>query len=281
MTNRTKAIASLSGVFLLGAFIGALVVGIIVRGEVRERELLKEQAGFEMYIVDRLRLTEAQRDSLKDELERTFAELDELRSTTATEYSALLDTLKQRISPQLNPDQRALLSDMDLNFRRGFPGKRHGGLPPRRGGGPPPVDRPQPYSAMQPPVPEDSATHLVEPSVSNSAQPKEQKPPVTELGQDPASKPLDTNSAESSGPLTGLVPSLDKHLAFSSDQRKQVTTIVADTRGRIAEARKQFADDRRMQRMAVRRNLQEMDKRIQGVLTPAQLAKYRKLRPSK
>jgi hypothetical protein len=43
MTTRTKAILSLSGIFLVGAICGAAVVGLIVRDRVVEMQSMRER----------------------------------------------------------------------------------------------------------------------------------------------------------------------------------------------------------------------------------------------
>jgi hypothetical protein len=283
MTSRAKAIASLSGVFLLGAVIGALLVGIIIRDRAYEAERFRQREGFEMYIVDRLRLTEAQRDSLKDELERTFAELDELRFNTATEYRVLLDTLKQRISPQLTAEQRALLSDMDLNFRRGFPGKRHGGPPPHPPlGFRPPPEEERPLSQSTPSVPGDSVKHSAVTAAPKGEQPKEHEQTIASKQADvlpPDESPVQTPIPPS--PQLGLADALRPRLDLNDTQYQQVRTIISEARDRLDRAKTAFASDSLKLRVAYRRTIGEMNRRIENVLTPEQLTTYQKLRPKK
>jgi hypothetical protein len=286
MTIRTKAIASLSGVFLLGALCGALVLGIIVRNRAIETERMREREGFEMFVVERLKLTEAQRDSLKDELEQTFAELDELRFTTANEYRALLDTLKQRISPQLNPEQRQMLSDMDLNFRRGFPGKRHGPPPhPPLGFGPPPEDRPM-MNPVTPStvVPGDTAKHSTGTTTTEAVKSEKHN----QSGETPANNTLE-NTSEGSGTNKPVLPTsrdsagvsarfaeqVRDAVVLNDAQFQQVRTIVVETRGRIANAQKEFASDPWNARKARNSSLREMNRRIVVLLNDEQRKKYR------
>jgi hypothetical protein len=279
MTSRTKAIASLSGVFLLGAFIGALVVGIIARNRAYEAERFRQREGFEMMIVDRLRLTEAQRDSLKDELEQTFAELDELRLSTANEYSALLDTLKQRISPQLTAEQRTLLADMDLNFRRGFPGGKHRPPHPPPGMGPLPEDRP--VLTPEPPssVPGDSVKHSAVPNATKKNETKANGEASITKGS------ADSSAGNGSGGTVPATPPLEARFAeqlrdelgLNDSQFQHVVSIVRDTRVRNARAWTELSADPLLRRKTMRGNLLEMHRSIKSELTADQWEKYKEL----
>jgi hypothetical protein len=110
MTSKTKAILSLSSVFLLGGLCGALALGLFVRGQVREAQQLQNEEGFETYFADKLELSETQLDSLRDELDRAYADLEEFRVVAAQEYRDLLDSFSTRIYPSLSPEQRRLLA---------------------------------------------------------------------------------------------------------------------------------------------------------------------------
>lgn len=110
MTNRTKAILGLSGVFLLGLICGALALGLVVRDRVQERSRLKNALGFRDYFVDELSLTEGQKDSLQAELERAYREMADIRDQVEIEYREVFDTLAQRMEPILTASQRTALA---------------------------------------------------------------------------------------------------------------------------------------------------------------------------
>ncbi|MGE3801396.1 MAG: hypothetical protein AB7H80_10275 [Candidatus Kapaibacterium sp.] len=111
MNTRTKAILGLSAVFLIGLLCGGLAVGLFVRQSVRERENLKSAEGFRAYFVDRLQLTEGQRDSLTHELQRAYEEIAEIREGAEFQYEQIFDTLTERVAPILNPKQQVLLEE--------------------------------------------------------------------------------------------------------------------------------------------------------------------------
>ncbi len=121
MSNRIKAILGLVGVFLVGGLCGALVVGIVQRDRARETQELRDRDGFVGYFTRRLELTEAQRDSLRDELEATYHQIAALRATVSDQYNQALDSLRKRIYPQLNPEQRTLFAGEEAKFRRLMP----------------------------------------------------------------------------------------------------------------------------------------------------------------
>ena len=110
MTNRTKAIASLAGVFLLGALCGSLVLGLFVQGQVRDRDRLKDPNGFREYFADQLSLSEAQKDSMQTELERAYQQMADIRYQVDQEYRQVFDTLSARLSPVLNAKQQQRLA---------------------------------------------------------------------------------------------------------------------------------------------------------------------------
>ena len=111
MTNRTKAIASLTGVFILGALCGGLALGLFVRSEVRDRDRLKDPEGFREYFADELSLSQAQRDSLESELAVAYEQIEDIRYQVELEYGEVFDTLTGRLIPTLNTRQRRLLAD--------------------------------------------------------------------------------------------------------------------------------------------------------------------------
>lgn len=111
MTNRTKAIFGLSGVFLLGLLCGALAVGLFVRDRVQERSRLKNEVGFRDFFADELSLTEGQKDSLQAELEQAYRQLADIRSQVDLEYREVFDTLARRLDPMLTARQRRAFAE--------------------------------------------------------------------------------------------------------------------------------------------------------------------------
>lgn len=121
MTTRAKAIGGLSVVFLLGGVCGALIVGVVLRDRIRDSQQLRDRHGFVEFFERRLELTEAQRDSLRDELMQAYVELADLRSNTTQRFNEVLDSLKQRINPHLTLQQRELLVVEEQKLRRFLP----------------------------------------------------------------------------------------------------------------------------------------------------------------
>ena len=122
MTNRTKAIASLAGVFVLGLLCGGLALGLFVRDQVRERDRLKNPEGFREYFADELSLSTAQRDSLQAELELVYQQMADIRYQVEQEYREVFDTLSARLDPVLNSTQKKRLSE---EKKRLLPDDRH------------------------------------------------------------------------------------------------------------------------------------------------------------
>jgi Spy/CpxP family protein refolding chaperone len=275
MTDRTKAIVTLGGVFLLGAICGALTLGLVVRNRVREAQSLKDREGFEQYFADRLRLTEVQRDSLKDELDRTYEELAGLRRSTADEYHELLDTFAQRISPQLSAEQRDLLRREEQHFRGAIPRER--------------INPPEPERSTSAPRREESTM----PRTTSPGKPPVDSTPSRKPDRRPMAVATPNDSVASNVPELPPGSNLEPGDAFqpeqlaetyrdrlklTDDQSRQVRQIVRQTHSRIKRAREELKDYPMMLGAAMRRNLREMDSRIVDLLTPEQLPEYRVMR---
>src|SRR5688500_3507919 len=76
---------------------GAVAIGLDLRGQMRDARSMNDPGSFRGYIEERLKLTEAQRDSLRDELGATYDDLAALRNATAEEYRELIDTFSHRV----------------------------------------------------------------------------------------------------------------------------------------------------------------------------------------
>jgi hypothetical protein len=266
MSNRTKAILALGGVFLFGTLCGYLIMGIVVRDRVRESQSLRDRTGFEAYFADRLKLTEGQRDSLRDELEQTYDELAGLRRSTAEEYHELLDTLDRRIASQLSAEQRELLRREEQRFlRQVVPGPGPRPHPPVRGSEVGRTEEPPP-----PPVAQGSRDTAPKQNDRQAPNPR-------------STASIDSNrAAPASSPapgFNGFARLLRDSVGLTPQQFREVQRIVMMTRQRVDEiASDSLSYPPRMKRAALGRNLREMDAGISSLLTEEQMAKYSVIR---
>jgi hypothetical protein len=266
MSNRTKAILALSGVFLFGTLCGYLIMGIVVRDRVRESQSLRDRTGFEAYFADRLKLTEGQRDSLRDELEQTYDELAGLRRSTAEEYHELLDTLDRRIASQLSAEQRELLRREEQRFlRQVVPGPGPRPHPPVRGS-----ETGRPEETRPPPVAQGSGDSTQKPHERPAPNPR-------------SSAIIDSSPAPAADPpapgFKGFAQLLRDSVGLTPQQFREVQRIVKMTRQRVDEiASDSVGYPPRMKRAALGRNLREMDAGISSLLTDEQMVKYSAIR---
>lgn len=270
MTTRTKAILGLSGFFVVGALIGAAVVGIIVRDRVREVRDLREHEGFLRFVERRLDLTVAQRDSLQGELDSLYAQLQRLRTTTARELSAVLDTFRTRVEPRLTPRQRELLQHQEEFLRHD--------LPHPRGGHRSPVGRPLP-----PPwhlAPPKSDTAYAPAARNNDSVPR--RPAMRATADDSAGNTAGTFTprARSARPpepvdsslhgvyrLERMLARLGDDLKLSPLQQTEIRSLMASARERGRSVLDQFRDRPALRRIEMRRLIADTRRRLFEVLT--------------
>ena len=280
MTNRTKAIVGLSGVFILGAVCGALAVGLMVRHQVKGASRFHDRDGFTQYFVERLELTEAQRDSLSDELEQSYVELARLRAAVAGEYGILLDSLGHRLSPSLRPEQRELLRKAEQRLRR----KLAGGPKVRAA-----MDLETDTTVVEPPARIAPAATAPVPAARTDAKdqafrvPREKiRTPVSidTTSRKPSVKPAEAVVDADPGEVIEekLTQRLRERLALTDSQAAEVDRLVRETRRQIRHDVAALAGRKLMQREAVRRNLAAMDQQIQAQLDERQRLAYEEVR---
>lgn len=290
MTIRAKAIASLSGVFLLGAVCGALLLGLVVRGRMRDAQRLRDRQGFQEFFTDKLKLTETQRDSLREELERTYDDLAELRRAAAQQYGEVLDSFSTHVYPRLNPEQQQIFTGEEQRLRQVFPRDVRKTLnqppeesaPPAAGTGKStPSIAPQQLHAPSTAVP-DSGVHGSVPAeaIPRGGEARHRRPGMLS----------DSMNAERAGrgpfaemnPLEmGATPTLQHlqdRLNLTNDQTVAMRAILRDAHQKMEHDRQEYQGLPRLQMWAFRKNLKDLDRAITGVLHDDQMATYATLR---
>lgn len=273
MTTRTKAIFGLSAVFLIGLICGGAIVGLVVRDRVRDAQRMKEKEGFSEAFLDRLEVTEAQRDSLRGSLEQAYEEIRALRNAAQEEYQEVLDTLRGRVYPRLTAEQRTRYDQME---ERVLPPE----LRPHRKGSPPmsrmePQQRPMEPSvpATVPPV-RDTAkpttkTPVAPPSKSNeptgaTPQEKGEKPPPT---------PQSTTPEQLAEKIVGVYTL--RYSDLTEDQQRRIGFNVNRMLGRLKEIIEDAEIDFRGKKRLIKLAVGVMHQRIiQNILTETQRASY-------
>ncbi len=294
MTKRTQAILGLSGVFVIGALCGALVFGVVMRDRARETAGLRSREGFIHHFERRLQLTETQRDSLKDELERTYSQMAALREETSQRYNTLIDTLAVRIMPTLTVEQRELFRDQEQRFRRFLPNERKGPGPgprPHPRGGPPPHSGTLPAPAA--PVPLSGKGTAAAPRASQSPETPvaaQQMPLSVTLR--PADSTLKTcaslktcTSPQAPQPtgdkppfMGGELKRVQGRLGLSDEQTASFKKIMADARLAIKQIKAEEAERPIVKRRKVGEAVQQMDQQIMNLLTADQQERWLAMR---
>jgi hypothetical protein len=277
MTNRTKAIISLSSVFILGAICGALLFGVIVRDRVRETQRLRHRDGFVEHFARRLDLTEAQRDSLRDELEQAYDSLTSLRQAASERYNAVFDTLQRRIAPQLTDEQRTLFHNQEEKLRRMMPKE------PRRRGGPRLHDGPR---SGFPPADHRELQNKPEKEIApEGAKSRPLDESKTRLVPDSGAALNDPTSPNaSSTPDETILKRFDhyrekmrKRLQLRDEQASEIDRILRDGHRKNAEARKEFAGQPVLRRSTIRENLRATRRQMIEVLDAEQRKEFTKM----
>ncbi|MDB5034839.1 MAG: hypothetical protein JWQ98_2080 [Chlorobi bacterium] len=273
MSNRSKAVAGLGLIFLLGGFCGALVYGIIVRDNLRERQQLRTHEGFVQYFVYRLQLTEAQRDSLRGELDRVYDQLSDLRSATSSQYEAVIDTFTQRIGPRLTESQRALLREQEQKLRGMVPHEKRRTAENER-------PMPPPSAQVAPTTTKPVETRRPE-SLSVAAGNGKATPAPNVIVQPPLAATSgsggDNEGDSGLGKLAGRMQELRARLNLTDDQAKQIQTIFSDNKAKNATVRSQFSTQPLVLRTSVMQNNREARRKIKALLSDTQLAALKKL----
>lgn len=146
MKTEAKSLLLLLGTLSLGVLLGAAGNGAVQRERRREVEEIRRPAGFVEHMMEVIRpKDEAQRNAILPVVQATGERNRQVMQAAHTQLRAALDSMRARLAPQLDADQRARLDE----FARmpppppgmgapGRPGGPHGPGGPGRPGGPPP-----------------------------------------------------------------------------------------------------------------------------------------------
>lgn len=294
MNTRTKAIISLSSVFLLGGICGALIFGMVVRDRVHHGRMMHDRDGFVLHFERQLDLSKPQRDSLHDELVQAYNELTEIKNLTSEEFNAVLDTFARQVYPQLSDEQKAKFRDQEERLRRQLPREKRKEIDNMRSGSPsvpasPPVTLPPVPQA--PPV---TRTDSVKEPANLATEPREVArstvPPTQDTISDDMSRSLSDNASNdgaipgeltSAGGLERFLAKLRKRLELTDEQYLQVERVVKDARTRLEAIKVEFEGRPFLMKRAARRVLGQMRRDIIPLLSPEQREEIRRLQGEK
>jgi hypothetical protein len=286
ISTRTRAILSLLGVFLLGVIAGGGVLALYLKGEVSDAQSMNDPKSFSGFIEERLRLSEAQRDSLRDELGLIYEDLAALRNASAETYNELIDTFARRVAPQLDPEQRKLLDRLEERLRRRL---SRGAV---RGTTRPSIVDSVDYETSTartestiPATPADTPSRGKSPDRPPITNRKPETPAATLPNQtaaaavDSAARDMQNLETDAEGmPGGALVPNIDTlrtRLGLGPEQFRSIRRIIRETRQKTRGELGGLRGFPKLQKEALRRNLREMDLRIEALLNEQQRVEYR------
>lgn len=284
MTNRTKAIFGLSGVFSLGLLCGALAVGLFVRNRVQDRNQLKNAAGFRNFFADELSLTEGQKDSLQAELENAYREMADIRNQVELEYREVFDTLARRMEPVLTASQRQRLAEQKDHL-----------LPKRekveRLANPAPsireIDRRAAASGASPA--ETSSVNPVEPNAGKEDSVVEgsgaRRTPKNSLNSPQVVEGAVATTGDSiltpdtrEEQVPRFVSYLRRKLSLNDDQTVQIQDLVGKAVRRNTWIRENFKDAPLVRARRLRQSFRLFERQVSDLLTEEQLQSYRSMK---
>lgn len=283
MTTRTKAILGLTSVFLLGALIGAGALGLYVTTKVEERQSLRDPVRFREHFIDRLDLDNAQRDSVADELARTYEDLIDVRRTVDEEYQIIFDSLDRRIGPLLTGEQRSRLREQRNRFLQ----RR------RRAVAPSGTPMPTRSDSHDPSSPGDSAiaggaidaTSDEEHDALRSEEEASTASNDTKGGIAAEGAGADDPSRRSEDSLDGdgtvrpkLIEQIAQRLDLTPEQQNELESILRKSMKRAKTIRREFASNPDAMRRQLRINRMKTDRHIRNLLTEEQRPAYETLK---
>lgn len=279
MTNRTKALFGLSGVFLLGLLCGALAVGLFVRDRVQERSRLKNEVGFRDFFADELSLTEGQKDSLQAELEQAYRQLADIRSQVDLEYREVFDTLARRLDPMLTARQRRAFAEQKERLlpKRTAGDSLRSSIPTIQE-----IDRnatAATSSGAEPAasVPSGSDRAKRDSAAGNTAEKNNAGPQLSpdEVIEDDftaGDSLLTPNMREEH--LPRAITYLKRRLSLTDDQTVKVEEFARKALRRNAWIRENFRDEPLARRRRLRQSFRLLDRQVSDLLTGEQLKTY-------
>jgi len=172
MKTEAKSLLLLLGTMSLGVLLGAAGNGTVQRERREQADEIRRPDGFVEHMMGVIRpKDEAQRSAILPVVQATGARNEAILSTAHTQLRGALDSMRTRLAPRLDAEQRARLEEFARMPPPGMPGPHSGGPgmrggpghpggPPRDGWGPPPPPRdgrdgppPPPRDGDRPPPP--------------------------------------------------------------------------------------------------------------------------------
>jgi len=117
---------------ILGMVLGGLIHSTVMKNRIRQIREFRGRGGFESFIERVIEPDEAQRQQLQEIFNKYSAKFNEIRFRQASEFSAVMDSMRVELDPILTPEQKKKLEEMRLRRpRNGPPGKPGLGPPDR------------------------------------------------------------------------------------------------------------------------------------------------------
>lgn len=124
--SRWKILTALFAIFILGGFAGAALKSAFDKEYVLPRVTETHWAARTLAeYSERLKLTPAQLDRLRPEMEKAESEMERVRQNTVLQLRTIIKTNSSSVMKELTPDQRAVFSSL-IEERRERVRQEHG-----------------------------------------------------------------------------------------------------------------------------------------------------------
>lgn len=121
--NRLKLWVGILLLLVLGALVGSLITGMLVKQRIvhfREGRPGAKRAYFVNKLARDLNLTEAQRIKIEEIMGQTHEKLSELRKKHRPEFEKIREESFKQIKKELNEEQKQKLDELSQRFRKRF-----------------------------------------------------------------------------------------------------------------------------------------------------------------
>lgn len=121
--NRLKLWVGIFLLLVLGALVGSLITGMLVKQRIvhfREGRPGAKRAYFVNKLARDLNLTEAQRIKIEEIMGQTHEKLSELREKHRPEFEKIREESFKQIKKELNEEQKQKLDELSQRFRKRF-----------------------------------------------------------------------------------------------------------------------------------------------------------------
>ena len=123
MTAKTKSIAIIIGILLVGVIIGSLATGAVFSQRVAELQALRNDNGLTPFLERVIQPTdEAQRKKIREVLEKSARQQMEIRRSIMMEHREIFEEMREELSQILTDEQKTELRawlERDRRQRRG------------------------------------------------------------------------------------------------------------------------------------------------------------------